>query len=233
MEQMVESVVDRAVKHVREHWEQHRVPVLLSTLGVFEDGHLSRVAKGKGMRLKTFLQETAGERVMIVEHSERWMVVGVVPREDGTEGIANWDELLESVVGGSETLGHTRLHRSLWVALRKPLGAGMERYVRYQPTVSFQDIREGAGLEGGVPLRQSDIAGRDASVDDVYGKAMKWLKENNLDIDNFRDERVHEAQAKLPSNDLLGKLISALGPRDLEKITVSMDVVAKLRRLRG
>ena len=56
------------------------------------------------------------------------------------------------------------------------------------------------------------------------------MKENRLDTADFQTESGAKASAKLPPNDLLGKLILALDPHDLQKITIPMEVVAKLRR---
>ena len=46
----------------------------------------------------------------------------------------------------------------------------------------------------------------------------------------FKPEATSEGSVKLPSNDLLGRLILALDTRDLQKISIPMDIVAKLRR---
>ena len=233
METGVVNVIDHVVARVREHWRERKVPMLLSTLGSLDSGEVSSAAKRYGKGLRAFLEAAGGDRLMIVEHSERTAVIGVVPREEETEAVANWDSGLEALVGRIGETRRERLHPALWAAFKKPLRDGMERYVHHEGSVGFRDVEALSGSHDGVRLDRCFIVGLEASPEEVYGKAVAWLKENELEVSMFRGGAVAEGAAKLPSNDLLGKLIVALGPRDLEKISMSMDVVAKLRRLSG
>ena len=201
--------------------------MLLSALGNVENGRISRVAKRYAEGLRAFLEQVVGDHVMVVEHSKNSTVVGVVPRNEETSGIQDWDSLFDKP-GSKTTL--RRLHPAFWAAFRKPIAGPMERYVQGGESVGFTDVAGEDDLPHGVRLERKFIVGLEAAPEAVYEAAMTWLNENHLDISNFLPETESRTSTKLPSNDLLGKLILALDARDLQRISIPMDVVAKLRR---
>ena len=229
MDRGTPQIINDTIAHVNAFWREHGVPMLLSALGNVEHGRISREAKRQAEGLRAFLEVTVGDHVMVVEHSKNPTVVGVVPRNEVTRGIQDWDSLLDKP-GPKTTL--RRLHPAFWAALRKPISDSMERYVQSgeSESVRFTDVAGGDDFPNGVRLGRQFIVGLEASSEEVHKAAMTWLNENNLDISNFLPETGLRTSAKLPSNDLLGKLVLALGERDLQRISIPMDVVAKLRR---
>ena len=230
MDPSTHQLVDDAVGHVDAFWREHRAPMLLSALGSVDNGRISRGAKLHANGLRGFLEQFVAERLLIVEHSTNSTIVGVVPRNEDTSAIQDWDALLGRPTTASAP---RRLEPALWAAFRKPIGQAAERYV--QPgeageTVRFSDVAAGEEVPEGIRVDSRFIVGPEAPPEMVYESAVTWLKENRLDIADFHAESGAKAGAKLPSNDLLGKLILALDPPDLQKITIPMEVVAKLRR---
>lgn len=204
--------------------------MLLSTLGNLERGRISREAKRHSDSLREFLQQVVGDRVMVVQHSKNPTIVGVVATNEDTIAIQDWDQLLDKT--GKKT-AQRRLHPALWAAFRKPIEDGMDRFVERGDPVRFVDVKSGVIHPNALPVDPKLIAGPEASPEVVYENAVAWLRENELETSKFETERVARNTTKLPSNDLLGKLILALEPRDLEKVSIPMDVVAKLRRQAG
>ena len=69
-------------------------------------------------------------------------------------------------------------------------------------------------------IQPSDLDGRIVDlVQEHWGKhGMPFLWKNKADV------------ARLPSNDLLGRLLLSLEPDELRRISMPLDVVSKLRR---
>ena len=227
MDPSTQQLIDETVGHVDAFWREHRAPMLLSALGNLDHGRISRGAKLYASGLRGFLERFVAERVLIVEHSTNSTIVGVVPRNEDTSAIQDWDALLGRPATASAP---RRLHPGLWAAFRKPIREDTERYIQAGETVRFSDVAAGEEVPEGIRVDSRFIVGPEASLEAVYESAVTWMKENRLDIADFQTESGAKTSAKLPANDLLGKLILALDPPDLEKITIPMEVVAKLRR---
>ena len=230
MDQDTQRLIDETVNHVDAFWREHDVPMLLSMLGNIDRGRISREAKRHSDGLREFLEQVVGDRVIVVQHSKNPTVVGVVTRTEQTIAIQDWNPLLEKT-GNKTTL--PRLHPALWAAFRKPIGEGMERYVDRGEPLRFTDVGGGEEIKNALRVDRKFIAGPEAWPEVVYENAMAWLRENQLETSSFETEREARGTTKLPPNDLLGKLILALEPGDLERISIPMDVVAKLRRNAG
>lgn len=229
MDQGTQQLIDEAVERVDVFWRDHQVPMLLSALGNMEHGRFSREAKRHGHGLRQFLEALAGERVLVVAHSTKPTVVGAVPRNEETAGIQDWNLLLDST--GTKS-SQRRLHPALWAAFRKPIGDAMDRYIQADESVRYTDVAQGDEIRGGILVDRRFIVGFDVSPEVVYENAMAWLDENQLDVSNFEfsPEPRSKTSPTLPSNDLLGRLILSLDTQDLQKISIPMEVVAKLRR---
>ena len=91
MDQDTLQLIDETVDRVDAFWREHSVPMLLSALGNVERGRISREVKRHADGLRSFLEVVVGERVLVVAHSRKPMVVGVVPRNEDTRGIQDWD----------------------------------------------------------------------------------------------------------------------------------------------
>ena len=70
-----------------------------------------------------------------------------------------------------------------------------------------------------------------ADAPQVQREIDEWLTANDLDSAQFVVNR-SARQESLPSDDLLGRLLAALEPDQLKRITMPLDIVDKLRRQR-
>ena len=226
MNQDTKQLIDETIERVDTHWQKHRAPLLLSALGNVDGGRISREAKRLAESLRGFLDHEVGEQILVIQHSKRAPVLGVVPRNEDTKRIQDWDSLLET----TSTNQPLRLHPALWAAFRKPVAGNMNRYILAGDSVRFVDVELGEDVPDGVPVDRALVSDPDEPPKAVYEKATAWLRDNHLDVSDFRAQAGSSASAKLPSNDLLGRLILALNSSDLQKLSIPMEIVAKLRR---
>lgn len=222
-----DDLVAETAARVGDYWRENRLPLLLSALGSAEGGRVSREARRKSGSLRRFLESEAGDRVTVVQHSDKPTVVGVVPKNDETGAIENWDFLLDET-GGKRQL--PRLHPALWAAFRKPLKESFDRYLLTDGPVRFVDVAHGTEVQNGLKVDPTKVLGPDALSDAIHENATTWLRDHQLEISDYRPEDASDDAGRLPRDDVLGRLILALDARDLERMSVPMDVVAKLRR---
>ena len=123
-----------------------------------------------------------------------------------------------------------RLHPALWAAFNKPIDSSLERYVQISDPVRFDDIRRDDAPQDGIHIEQQYIVGPGARAEEIYEKAVQWITKNNLNLSDFLHKPLSTGDNKLPTNDLLGKLVLALDSHELQRTSIPMDVVAKLRR---
>lgn len=219
---------DRVDEMVRLHWNEQGIPLLLSALGSLDGGLISRWAKQEHGGLRSFLEQSMAGTLRIVQHSYKQAVVGVVPRTRDTDEIEDWDPLLENT---RTSLAHPRLQPAFWAAFRKPLEEGMHRYVVLgDQGARFFDVSAEHSPEGGVSVPREAIAGSDATAEETHDRVEDWIKGNGLDVELFRDSARARDTRELPAKDLLGKIIGVLDADDLQRISMPLDVIAKLRR---
>ena len=228
METQAQQLIDHIASRVDAHWQEYAAPLLLSALGSVDGGQIAQEAKLHSSSLRKFLELEAGDRVSIVQHPKMPTVVGVVPKKEATTDFHDWDFLQLSKTGSKPQLA--RWHPAIWAAFRKPIPENADRYVLADEEVRFIDVEPSDEIPEGLRVYRSLIAGPEAPPQAVHDKIMEWLDDNKLDISRFRLESKAEKDEAFPRNDLLSKLIAALDPSDLQRTSIPMDVVAKLRR---
>lgn len=210
----------RIVDLVRQHWVEERKPLLLSRLGGYDDigTHAKSVASG----LEAYLRHRLAERVTVIRHSADPTVVAVVPTE-AAKG-RDSDSLLEKPVGHPPDTSKPRFVPALWAAFRRPLDEGKERYVSVKRPIRFVDVAAGEHPENRIAIPRECIS----DAPGVIERINQWIEENELDRAPFLFEE--RAGERLPSNDVLGRFLLALDPGDMERVSIPLDIVNKLRR---
>lgn len=210
----------RIVDSVQQHWDDQQAPLLLSELGGRGDiGVRARNAEGS---LANYLRARLADSVEVIRHSAKSSVVAAVPA--GAAGGLDFDSLLDKPVGRSPDTSQLRFVSALWAAFRRPLNAGEERYVSVQRPIRFVDVAAGEQPANRIAIPRECISGAPGAIERIN----KWIDENKLDRTPFLFEE--RACERLPSNDVLGRFLLALDPRDLARISIPLDVVDKLRR---
>ena len=75
-------------------------------------------------------------------------------------------------------------------------------------------------------IEREYIADPDDDTATVEQKINTWLRENHLDANVFGRDRMTD---RLPTDDLLGRLLLALEPDELKRMSIPLDIVRKLR----
>lgn len=219
---------DQIERLVQECWDERKIPILLSQLGGSADGEVGRRAKQQAGSLRVYLQDRLADRVRVIQHSDNPTVVGAVPVGAEVHD-DNFDELLDRTWTKSEkTTFH--FHPSLWAAFRKPLDPTRRRYMNVQPPLHFRDVPLESRSIDGTEIERECIVGPDVEAVVVQQKIKDWLRENDLESSSVFYRRDKTRTTHLPSDDLLGRLLLALEPEDLRRMSIPLDIVSKLRR---
>lgn len=221
---------DRIVALVRECWEQHQIPLLLSRLGGEDGGKIGRLAKHEAGSLGAYLRHRLDTRVRVIHHSAKPTVAGTIPVDVPADADADFDMLLERAraLGQSSGTG-PRFQPAFWAAFRIPLDESRGRYMSIQAPLRFVDVSPEERPDGFLEVAREYIVGPDVEAKEVQQRAQDWLAANKLDQDPFLSKNKADV-AGLPSDDLLGRLLLALEPDELKRISMPLDVIGKLRR---
>lgn len=210
----------RIVDSVRQHWTDEQKPLLLSELG--GRGDIGVRAKNEEGSLANYLRVRLTDSVAIIRHSIKSSIVAAVPA--GAADGRDFDSLLEKPVGHPPDTRQPRFVPALWAAFRRPLEAGKERYVSVKRPIRFVDVVAGEHPENRIAIRRECIS----DAPGVIERINQWIEENELDRAPFLFEE--RAGERLPSNDVLGRFLLALDSGDMERISIPLDIVNKLRR---
>ena len=218
----------RIVDLVRECWEEHRMPLLLSRLGGGDDGRIGRLAKQEAGSLGAYLRHQLAARVRVIYHSANPTVAGAIPADAEIPENADFDMLLDQTRGRAVETA-PRYHPAFWAAFRKLLDEPNRRYMNVQPPLRFQDTPSAHKSDGIVEITREYVVGPYAEAAEVRQRIQDWLEANGFDPESFLLKRKAIA-THLPSDDLLGRLLLALEPDELKRISMPLDVALKLRR---
>lgn len=218
----------RIVDLVQEHWGKHGMPLLLSLLGSEGGGEIGRLAKQEAGGLGAYLRHRLTDRVRVIHHSTKPMVAGAIPVDAEVDANAGFDRLLEKTHSRSSG-ADPRIHSAFLAAFREPLDESKGRYTSIRAPFRFVDVSSEERPDGFREIAREYVAGPDAEAMEVQQKAQDWLAANGLDPDRFLWKDKADV-ARLPSNDLLGRLLLSLEPDELKRISMPLDVVGKLRR---
>ena len=221
---------DRIVREVREHWDQHGIPILLSQLGNKHGGDIAAKARHEAGGLAAYLRSRLADRIQIVQHSSKPVIVGAIPAGVDQGTIGNFDSLLSRTQ--SPTLKAAPRYRpAFWAAFRKPLDETKRRYISIRAPLRFVDAAQEERPEGSIEIQREYIVGLEAEPTRVVQQAQAWLASNSDEVEPVQclaDEP--SPAANLPAHDLLGRLLLSLDPEDLKRISMPLDIVSKLRR---
>ena len=220
----------RIVELVQECWREHQMPLLLSRLGTQEDGRIAEIARQQAGGLADYIRFRLSDRIRVVQHSAKPMVIAAIPSAVAADMDGTYDPILEKTFSRTES-SILRFHPAIWAAFRKPLVEGNKRYIKIHPPFHFVDTSSTVQPKGHAELEPRHILSPAAESAEIVQSLQAWLEENGLEASSFVST-VKPQSARLPSDDLLGRLLHALDPDDLRRVSMPLDVVEKLRRER-
>lgn len=220
----------RIVDLVQQAWDEHRTPLLLSRLGAQDGGEIARMAKQESMSLAGYLRDRLADDVRVIQHSTKPVVVGAIPVDVESQP-GDFDQWLERTHG--QTVGPPpRFHPAFWAAFRVPLDEEKRRYMATRPPLRFVDAYPEDRPEGDSHLEiEWQYIDSHVEPSEVQQNVEEWLEANGLEAEPFLSTRPNPRSG--PSDDLLGRLIGSLEPDDLRRVSMPLDVIAKLRRHSG
>ena len=225
--QQLVDLDNRIIELVQHCWDEHRMPLLLSRLGNHDRGEIATRVRKYSSNLRSYLHNRLAGNLRVVQHSTRPELVGVLPLHAETGTNDDVDSVLEKTLKESVVTG-PRFHPAFWAAFRKPLDGSNNRYMSTGTPIRFQDSPPADRPNDYVQITPEYVVGPDAEYAEVQQKAQKWLADNMLHPTPYLSTG-RSAISEQPS-DLLDRLLHALDPSDLERITIPLDIVLKLRR---
>ena len=224
-----DTLADQIVASVRQYWDNHHRPLLLSRLGGQEGGEIARLLKQRtdGLSLRVYMQDELAGRVTVIQHSSRRELVGAIPVGEIVEDA---DALLERITRVRSVQTGRRFHPAFWAAFLKPLDEPKRRYISVQAPVHFRDSLPDDQPKGFVEIESRYVAGPEVGLEKVHQKAESWLTDKGIDETPFL-LRAKTGIENLPTNDLLSRLLLSLDDDDLQRVSMPLDIVKKLREV--
>lgn len=224
-----EPRIDREIADlVQGHWETHGTPLLLSQLGSRILREDAAVIKNKSENLAAYLRDRLADRVEVIQSGQNPTVIAAIPANVGKDSNIDVDTML---LGTSRRLVFPRFHPAFWAAFVKEPAPRTRRYVSVGPPPRFQELSDDTTPSDAdaTEVASEYIVGDDDDVAAVHSSIKRWLIANSLDESLFLADR-ESRRKQLPSDDLLGRLIVALTPEELKRMSIPLDIVSKLRR---
>ena len=222
------ALESQIIRLVREWWDEHQTPLLLSRLGNQDNGEIARQAKEQAGSLGAYLQRRLSDHVQIIQHSTNSPLIGALPANVDLGAIGDVNLLLDQTRSQAPRTVQ-RFHPAFWAAFRKPLAESKRRYMSIQTPPQFQDVIPDDRPDGSTEVDRKYVVDPEAEVTEVQQTIQSWLADNGLESTAFLATRT-TATAQLPSDDLLGRLLLALESDDLKRLSMPLDIVDKLRR---
>lgn len=228
-------------KLVADTWSSSGKATLLSVAGM----KLSQAGlwprPGHKSNLASFIREDIPGEFLIESWPAHPLVHGLFPADTQLDR----NDIGKYFVKSSSGVGNSpRYLPRFWAAFSKPLETDCRRYIESNSLV-FEDVSEEAGQERDeskdwieVPrdcIGPPEGHGREKIIVD---KIKNWSMRNGFNISAARIDEVSLRtkdfkQKNIVTDSLLGKFLAALNDKDLARIDMPLDVVAKLRRHRA
>jgi len=222
---------------VGERWDVDKKPLLLSQLGAHSDGAIARTVRQYAPSLSAYVSVELVDRANLIRHSSNPVIVGVVPKTPETEGISDFDSLLENCIQTSQSAGKpVRFHQIFWAAFKKPLAPERRRLLSIGDRLQFRDIdKDEPCLEGEIEIEREFLLGdnEDVTDKDIYESIERWIVKNELSSERLSHSfvaRRFKASIESGKNTLLEYLFNTLDTSELRRINLPMDIAKKLAR---
>ena len=221
-----EPRIDREIADlVQGHWETHGTPLLLSQLGSRILREDAAVIKNKSENLAAYLRDRLADRVEIIQSGQNPTIIAAIPAN--VRKNFNIDTMLSRTLRRSV---FPRFHPAFWAAFVEEPAPQTRRYVSVGPPPRFQEQSDDTTPSDAdaTEVASEYIVGND-DVAAVHSSIKRWLIANSLDESLFLADR-ESRRKQFPSDDLFGRLIVALTPEELKRMSIPLDIVSKLRR---
>ena len=221
-----EDLDNRITDLVEQHWQENQTPLLLSRLGSHCGGEIAQLVKTRGRGLGNYLRHQLEGRVQVIQHSANPTITGVVPAGATPNTDEEIDALLEKTRHGSSSSA-PRFHPAFWAAFRKPLDESNRRYLSVDAPIRFQESSGKNPPDRFREVPQNYISDSTMDDDQILQNAEKWLKDNELQRNIYLINSQSKSDFGHPRN-LLDRLLFSLEPKELNRVSMPLDIILKL-----
>ena len=216
---------------------QRRQVVLLSYLGqaLRKRGYDFRAILGD-QKLADFIRSELADKVRVVATPAGPLIFAAYPAEVtleseidpfGTSGSVSAKEPQES----SDREKRELVARGVWFAFSHALEPGKARVLRLEPDVEYEDYDESGEKPDGYEIARDVIVPvgsvpRHQRNEIIYDNIRAWAAQNGVPFKLLLEAQTEKSFRRSALDVILGSLSES----DLARITMPLDVVAKLRR---
>jgi hypothetical protein len=218
------------VEITQQHWEQTSRVLLLSTLGhtLTQRGYDLRSDLGH-RKLEPFIQIELNDKITTVVSPYDPLVRGVIPSGKQVD-------LRELFRKPEAVKQRVNFDRRLWVAFSRPIAADRQRLICFEPDIVVDDVPADTPKPGGWYLVPEGLIVPPGAMavtlrnEQLQRGILKWLEDIRVDV---AKAKARPAESPLASgNSVLDILFTILDSKDLERISVPLDIIEKLLRRR-
>lgn len=229
-------------EHVEAEWKEYGFAVLLSRVpSLLERGGFEPEAILQGRKLRPLLEVQAAEQLKLVQSEINRIIWGIVPAN------AQLVEPYHKYFRRATADRPVRFAPAVWRAFTAPIDAGRRRWLFSEPTVHFDDRSAGDPGDGGyeVPSRSIMMPENNGGRSDHFSSKVTaaiyaWANESSVDVSQFSLGRRSGSATKpglspqagsVPSSasTALDRLLELLQPAEMTRISLPLDVIARLR----
>lgn len=218
---------------VEERWKEHKRVVYASTAGTLLGKSFNLTADLKGMKLVPYVQTNLGNVLQVVHHPNT-QVPAFAPKSATLP--LKIDDLINifAPVSASPVVEEheisPRFRPTVWRAFGKPITPDTRRALALQPNLRYFELSLASTLPQGtieipqqliVPPNSADPVDRNARL---TANILKWAGDNNVDR-----TLITVGDVERSASTLLDRLLSSLDDAELRSVTLSLQVVKKLR----
>ncbi|MBD3817784.1 MAG: hypothetical protein IE912_02560 [Brevundimonas diminuta] len=197
-------------------------PALINALGIKLGPTLALVKAQTGMTFQEYLVDRLSDQYDIITVKEN------------TPGLWPKGRAFESAVAAyrerPNRIKPRRYQPWLWKAFADPLGGGSRFYNQTDRQIVDAASAKPGWLE--IPGRLIRQADQPASVRDIHNRIDEWFKETGLDPTDFIDAEAERLTSKQSGRTVLDLVLDSLNNRQLQSVTLPLDIIAELAKRR-
>lgn len=197
-------------------------PALINALGIKLGPDLALVKAQTGMTFQEYLADRLSNHYDIIRVKEN------------TPGLWPKGRAFESAVAAfrerPNRIKPRRYQPWLWKAFADPLDSGSRFYNQIDRQIVDAASAKPGWLE--IPGRLIRQADQPTSVRDIHHRIDEWFKETGLQPNDFIDEEAEKLTSKQLGQTVLDLVLNSLTNRQLQSVTLPLDIVAELAKRR-
>jgi len=224
-----EEAASALVAYVRSEWDRTHKAVLLSHAGSFLTRKRLWPIPEKPVSLSLFVENELAGGVRIERRPDNPLHFGLFPAD------AKLQEDLSTYFAKSNVAEGPRYSPYVWAAFAKTIPNGHRRFLNLTRHKFLDADNVTQSEPGWVEVLSSDIPpeGGEKRISEIESAIHKWAERNGIDRGQLLVGNRTEVQRQpVRYQSLLDFFLEALTDKELVRIEMPLDIVAKLRRHR-